>query len=61
MAANQNQIDALLIERAGYLRVGKADRAEQVTASLRALGYEDPRPADVEPPAQSRGRRTTKG
>mgnify|MGYP003589428264 CR=1 FL=1 len=61
MASTQDMIDALLTERAGYLRVGKPDRAEQVTASLRALGYEDPRPADADAPAQARGRRTAKG
>lgn len=61
MATNQGMIDALLIERAGYLRVGKPERAEQVTASLRALGYEDPRATASEAPAEARGRRTAKG
>ena len=55
-------IRALLIERAGYERMGKTDRAAAVTAELRRLGYADAAPAivrdDVKP---SRGTRTTKG
>jgi len=58
---SQDMIRALLIERAGYERAGRAERAEQVTAELRRLGYADaPQVArdDVKP---ARGTRTTKG
>lgn len=61
MASDQDYINALLTERAGYLRMGKTDRAAQVDEALKARGYEEPRPADDEAPAQARGRRTTKG
>lgn len=60
--SNQAQIDALLIERAGYLRYGKTDRADQVTAELKRLGYTEPsRQVDAAPAAETRGRRTAKG
>lgn len=36
------QIEALLIEREGYLRRGRKDRADAVTASLKDLGYSEP-------------------
>jgi hypothetical protein len=61
MATNEQMIDALLIERAGYERMGKADRAAQVTAALKARGYEDPRTAPDADAATTRGRRTAKG
>ncbi len=48
-------VAALRRERAGYLRYGKTDRAEQVAAELRRLGQEvdepGPAPAPAEPPA----------
>jgi len=61
--ADQSMIDALLMERAGYERAGKKDRAAQVDEQLRANGYEaaPARPADAQPASQSRGRRTAKG
>lgn len=34
-------IKALLTEREGYLRRGRADRVAQVDAALRELGYEN--------------------
>ena len=48
------QIEALLIEREGYLRRGRKDRADAVTASLRELGFvEDPKETStVEPEAE---------
>jgi hypothetical protein len=62
VATNQDYIDALLIERAGYLRVGKPERVKQVDEALAARGYTAPR---AEAPAAdapaSRGRRTAKG
>ena len=55
-------IRALLIERAGYQRMGRVERAQQVTEQLEQLGYTEPTPAlardDVKP---SRGTRTAKG
>jgi hypothetical protein len=33
-------IKALIYERAGYERIGDAERAEAVTAELRRLGHE---------------------
>lgn len=60
--SNQNMIDALLVERAGYERRGLTDRIAQVDEQLRLHGYEAPaRKADAEPAAESRGRRTAKG
>lgn len=58
---SDDMIRALLIERAGYERMGKTDRAAAVTAELRRLGHPDATPDisrdDVKP---SRGTRTTK-
>ena len=51
-------VRALLVERAGYLRMGKTERAAQVDVELARAGYVDA-PAD-EAPARSRGQRTTK-
>ena len=34
------QIEALLMEREGYLRRGKADRVKAVDEALREFGYE---------------------
>jgi hypothetical protein len=61
MASDQQYIDALLTERAGYERMGKTDRAAQVTAALKARGYEDPRTSADTDAATTRGRRTAKG
>ena len=36
------RIDALLVERGGYERTGRSERAEAVTVELRKLGYTDP-------------------
>lgn len=36
-------IAALLRERDGYVRFGKADRIEAVDAELKRRGYEDPK------------------
>lgn len=58
---SQEYVDALLIERAGYVRAGKTDRVAQVDAQLKVYGYEPPRAAADEQPATSRGRRTAKG
>lgn len=59
---SEDMIRALLIERAGYERMGKADRAAAVSAELRRLGHADVTPdvarEDVVKPA--RGTRTTK-
>lgn len=51
-------VEALLVERAGYLRAGKTARADQVTAQLRAAGYTEPRAVAA---PEARGRRTAKG
>lgn len=41
MIGNMNkQIEALLIERAGYLQRGLKDRVKSCDASLRELGFE---------------------
>lgn len=56
---SQSQIDALLLERAGYERRNLPDRVAQVDAALKAAGYEAPRGSD-DAPAASRGRRTAK-
>lgn len=37
------EIDALLVERAGYERRGLPDRVKAVDAALKALGYESKR------------------
>lgn len=58
---SQSQVDALLIERAGYVRMGKPDRVKSVDESLKALGYEAPRTAPDTDAATTRGRRTAKG
>jgi hypothetical protein len=34
-----NQVNALLVERAGYVRRGLKDRVKQVDDALSALGY----------------------
>ena len=58
---SQDMIRALLIERAGYERSGRADRASAVTAELRRLGHADATPDvsrdEIKP---ARGTRTTK-
>lgn len=41
-------IDALLIEREGYVRKGWKESVEQVDAALRGLGYQDAHMPDVE-------------
>lgn len=41
-------IDALLIEREGYVRKGLKESVEQVDAALRGLGYQDAPTPDVE-------------
>lgn len=56
-----DMIRALLIERAGYERSGKADRAIAVTAELRRLGYTDPNATSRDDVKPVRGTRTTKG
>ena len=56
---SQSQIDALLIERAGYVRRGLTERIEQVDAALRAAGYVEPKRAD-DAPAPAARKRTTK-
>ena len=58
----QSQMDALLIERAGYERRGLVERVAQVDEALRAAGYETPKRADdvAAAPSASRGKRTTK-
>jgi hypothetical protein len=55
--SDQKQIDALLIERAGYARRGLADRVKVVDAALKASGYEAPRESK---PAAARGQRDAK-
>ena len=60
-------VRALLVERAGYLRQGKTERAALVDEQLRLRGYADatvdgkPLIGDAPKPATARGRRTTKG
>lgn len=57
---SQDMIRALLAERAGYERQGRADRAAQVTAELERLGHVEPKPIREEP-KPARGTRTAKG
>lgn len=57
---SQDMIRALLAERAGYERQGRADRAAQVTAELERLGHIEPK-AIREEPKTVRGTRTAKG
>ena len=59
MISNMNkQIEALLIEREGYVRRGLKDRVKAVDASLRELGFDHKYMADeietaaVEPVAE---------
>jgi hypothetical protein len=60
--SSSNEIDALLIERAGYVRRGLPDRVAQVDEQLRLRGYDAPAAPDegAAQPAASRGRRTAK-
>jgi len=59
---SEDMVRALLIERAGYERMGKLDRAAQVTEQLRLRGYETPALAETrEDVKTARGTRTTKG
>lgn len=53
-------IQSLLIERAGYERAGKKDRAAQVTEELARRGYTEPVTVKDAAAGESRGRRTTK-
>lgn len=57
----QDWIDALLVERAGYLRIGKPERAAEVDKALEAAGYSAPRTVSPDAAPAARGRRTTKG
>ena len=41
MSDKSDSIRALLEEREGYVRTGKADRVKEVDAELRRLGYDD--------------------
>lgn len=59
--SDQKQIDALLIERAGYERRGLPDRVKAVDEALKGAGYEAPRSAPDTDAATTRGRRTAKG
>ena len=45
---NKPIIEALLIERAGYVNRKLADRVKQVDASLRELGYDNKYMTDIE-------------
>jgi len=45
---NQPIIEALLIERAGYVNRKLADRVKQVDACLRELGYENKYMTNIE-------------
>jgi len=45
---NQPIIEALLIERAGYVNRKLADRVKQVDASLRELGFEHKYMTEIE-------------
>ena len=51
-----SEIEALLVEREGYVRRGLKDRAKQVDDALSALGYKQNAPkqetATVEPEAE---------
>lgn len=66
-APGTDTIRALLVERAGYLRTGKPDRAAAVDEQLRLRGYADatvngkPLIDDAPKPSAARGRRTAKG
>jgi len=52
----KNQIEALLVERAGYERRGLKDRVKACDEALRALGYSSKTPeietATIEPVAE---------
>lgn len=39
--ADRGMVDALLVERLGYVQRGMNERAEQVTEQLRLRGYRD--------------------
>lgn len=64
MQKNSAQIEALLVERLGYERRGKHERAAAVTAQLRLLGYvESDKPieaAAVQPAAERATKRRVK-
>ena len=53
-----SSVEALLIEREGYVRRGRMDRVAQVDAELARFGVK----VDTEPPVERRGsRRKTEG
>lgn len=64
MQNNSAQIEALLVERLGYERRGKHERAAAVTAQLRILGYVESdktiETATTEPVAERAIKRKTK-
>lgn len=39
---DKKRIEAIVAERAGYVRLGKKDRVAACDAELKRLGYEDP-------------------
>ena len=45
-------VAGLLVEREGYLRTGREDRARQVDEQLRLRGYVEPEPDPVEEAAE---------
>lgn len=55
------QVEALLFERAGYLRRGLPDRVAEVDTQLAAAGYQEPVDpvAPVKRTAVPKGKRTT--
>ena len=67
MTKQDEWVKALEAERAGYLRAGRKDRAQDVERELRRLGWSDPdapkgRTAPIEHKAKaddSKGRATT--
>jgi|GEM_PF-6174708 len=56
----QGEIDALLLERAGYARRGLPDRVKQVDAQLALRGYAVPPVSVEDAPVKARGQRTAK-
>ncbi len=49
---NNKQIEALLVEKEGYIRRGLKDRAKQVDDVLASLGYTVKEVARVEPESE---------
>jgi hypothetical protein len=59
--ADDARVEALLRERAGYVRRGLPGRAAEVDAQLEAAGYTPPAEAPVDAPVEEAGGGSARG